>query len=97
MSALAMFLLKYPSLLQFDEACNKEIIQTNLKNLYGIDNPPCDTHMRELLDPVGPVDLRPAFVSVLNKMQSGGALKDFRYFDEYYIVTVDATGQYASN
>jgi hypothetical protein len=33
MSALAMFLLKYPSLLQFDEDRSQEIIQINLKNL----------------------------------------------------------------
>jgi ribosome biogenesis protein Tsr3 len=97
MSALAMFLLKYPSLLQFDEERSKEIIQTNLKNLYGIDTPPCDTQMRVIIDPVNPTELRPAFVSVLNKMQASGALKSYRYFDQYYIVTVDATGQYASN
>lgn len=30
-------------------------------------------------------------------MQAGGALKKYKYFDEYYIVTVDATGHYSSN
>ena len=97
MSALAMFLLKYPSLLQFDEERSQEIIQSNLKNLYGINRSPCDTQMRKQLDPINPLTLRPAFVSVLNQMQIGGALKAYNYFDNYYIVTIDATGHYSSS
>jgi len=61
MSALAMFGLKYPSLLQFDKARNEKTIKTNLKELYGVEQAPCDTQMREVLDPVNPEALRPAF------------------------------------
>ncbi|MDQ7089594.1 MAG: hypothetical protein Q9M50_02985 [Methylococcales bacterium] len=64
MSALAMFLLKHSSLLQFDEERNEEIIKQNLKNLFGINNTPCDTQMRDRLDPINPLELRPAFVSI---------------------------------
>ncbi len=41
--------------------------------------------------------LRPAFVSVLNQMQIGGALTEYKYFDDHYIVTLDATGHYSSS
>lgn len=97
MSALAMFLLKHSSLLQFDEERNEEIIKQNLKNLFGINNTPCDTQMRDRLDPINPLELRPAFVSILNKLQRSGTLKEYKYLNKYYIVTVDATGQYSSN
>jgi hypothetical protein len=50
MSAFAMFSLKAPSLLAFD----KERAEGNLHTIYGIERVPCDTRMREILDPVSP-------------------------------------------
>ena len=50
MSAFAMFSLKAPSLLAFD----KGRAEGNLHTIYGITRVPCDTHMREILDPVSP-------------------------------------------
>ena len=92
-----MFLLKYPALYQFDEERHKAIIKKNLENLYGIKNIPFDTQMRDRLDPINPLKLRQPFVTILNKLQSGGVLKEYKYLDKYYITTVDATGQYSSN
>ena len=50
MSAFAMFSLKDPSLLAFDERRS----DGNLKRLFGIGQIPSDTQMREILDPVDP-------------------------------------------
>jgi hypothetical protein len=97
MSALAMFLLKYSSLLKFDEERNEDIIRHNLKSLYKVKFAPCDTQMRTIADPVDPNLLRQPFVSIFNHLQIGGVLKEYEYFDDYYVVTVDATGQYSSN
>ena len=60
MSAFAMFSLKSPSLLAFD----KERTEDNLQRVYGIGRVPCDTSMREILDPVEPESLRPVFKQV---------------------------------
>ena len=46
MSAFAMFSLKDPSLLAFDQRKNDE----NLKSVYHIESIPCDTHLRSILD-----------------------------------------------
>jgi hypothetical protein len=46
MSGLAVFGLKFPSLLQFDESQEDEVIKHNLKTLYGVNDAPCDTSMR---------------------------------------------------
>ncbi len=96
MSGLAMFGLKYPSLLQFDKARNEKTIKANLKNLYGIEQVPCDTQMREVLDPVNPEDLRPAFTSIHRQLQRQKALESYQYLGGY-IVSLDGTGQFASN
>jgi len=80
MSAFAMFSLKAPSLLAFD----KERAEGNLHTIYGIEQVPCDTHMREILDPVSPKWLRPVFKSVLRQLQRGKALEPMAFLDGHY-------------
>ncbi len=60
MSGLAVFGLKCPSLLQFDQRCREPAEAHNLRTLYGVEQVPCDTQMREILDGVDPSFLRPA-------------------------------------
>jgi hypothetical protein len=51
MSGLAVFALKYPSLLQFEEdKVSEPTIRHNLKTLYSVKKAPCDTYLRERLD-----------------------------------------------
>lgn len=98
MSGLAMFGMKYPSLLKFDEAYGAEAtVRHNLKTLYGVEHAPCDTQLREILDPVDPAQLRPAFRAVHRELQRGKALEAYEYFDGYYLVSIDGTGHYASS
>jgi hypothetical protein len=53
MSGLAIFHLKYKSLLQFDhDRLTEPNIRHNLTTLYQIKEAPCDTYMRERLDNV---------------------------------------------
>ena len=65
MSAFAMFSLKSPSLLAFD----KVRAEDNLQSIYGMGRVPCDTSMRELLDPVEPEHVSPAFKRVFRHLQ----------------------------
>jgi hypothetical protein len=62
MSGLAVFGLKYPSLLKFDEQRNESIIRANLKALYGVEQAPCDSQLRAVLDRVDPAALRAPFI-----------------------------------
>ena len=50
MAVFAMFALQSPSLLAFD----KERAEGNLQTIYGMTCVPCDTRMRERLDPLAP-------------------------------------------
>ena len=76
MSAFGMFLLKDPSLLAFEERRNDE----NMRNLFGIARVPSDTHMREILDPVDPRQVRPVFDDVFRQLQRGKALESFVFY-----------------
>ena len=92
MSAFAMFSLKSPSLLAFD----KERAEGNLHTIYGIERVPCDTHMRERLDPVSPKSLRPVFKSVFRQLQRGKALEAMVFLDGHYLLALDGTGYFSS-
>ena len=97
MSGLAVFSLKYPSLLQFDRQRNDPAEAHNLRTLYGVEQVPCDTHMREIIDEVGPSSLRPAFKAVFSSLQRGKGLESYQYLGDYYLLSVDGTGFFSSN
>ena len=92
MSAFAMFSLKAPSLLAFD----KERTEGNLHTIYGIQRVPCDTSMREILDPVSPTWLRPVFTSVFQQLQRGKALEALTFLDGHYLLALDGTAYFSS-
>ena len=92
MSAFAMFSLKAPSLLAFD----KERAEGNLRTIYGIQHVPCDTYMRERLDPVSPKVLRPMFTSVFRQLQRGKALEAMTFLGSYYLLALDGTEYFSS-
>ncbi len=92
MSAFAMFSLKSPSLLAFD----KERVEGNWETIYGIARVPCDTRMREILDPLSPESLRPLFKSVFRQLQRGKALESMEFLDGHYLLALDGTGYFSS-
>ncbi len=95
-SALAIFKLKFPSLLQFEDALTDDHIKQNIKNLFNVDNVPCDTYMRERLDEVNPRDIRPTFTKIFSTLQRGKELEKFVYLDGKYLLLNDGTGFFSS-
>lgn len=96
MSALAIFKLKFPSLLQFERSKDDEIIKQNLKNLFKVKRVPCDTYMRERLDCIDPREIRPAFKVIFSAMQRGKILEQYQFIDGKYLILSDGTGYFSS-
>lgn len=94
MSGFAMFSLKDPSLLAFDE--RRQDPSANFRTIYGIDHVPCDTQLRAILDPVDPEQLRPLFRDVCRCLQRGKALEGFVYLDGHYLLSLDGTTYFSS-
>jgi hypothetical protein len=92
MSAFAMFSRKSPSLLAFD----KERAAGNVHTISGSPRVPCDTHMREIRDPVFPELLRPVCKSVLRQLQRGTALEPMTFLDGHSLLARDGTGYFSS-
>ena len=92
LSGLAVFGLTYPSLLQFDRGREDELVQSNLRSLYGIGRAPSDTALRARLDTVAPSRLRRACRRVFHVLQRGKLLEDVLWWGGHYLLSVDGTG-----
>jgi hypothetical protein len=92
MSAFAMFSLKSPSLLAFD----KERVEGNVQTIYGMEPAPCDTSMRERIEPVSPEALRPVFQGVFRQLQRGKALEPMLCLHGASVLALDGTGYFSS-
>ena len=97
MSGLAIFGLKFPSLLQYDLQRYDTPIRANLKNLYHVNTPPSDTYLRECLDEVNPTLLRPVFKKLFAELQDSKCLEQFQFLDGHYILAIDGTGEFSSS
>jgi hypothetical protein len=92
MSAFAMFSLKCPSLLAFDQCRN----DPNIRRIYRVGRIPSDTSMREILDNVDLAELRPLFTDVCRCLQRGKALEQFVYWENCYLLSLDGTQYFTS-
>jgi len=95
MSAFAMFSLKDPSLLAFDQRRGDP--NDNFRTIYGINRVPCDSQMRAILDPVDPACVRAPFLEIFRCLQRGKMLEHFVYLDGYYLVSLDGTEYFSSH
>jgi hypothetical protein len=96
MAGLAVFGLKCPSLLDYDTKRSDEAVSQNLRDLYLVSFPPSDTYLRERLDDVNPVSLRPAFKKIFAHFQRGKGLEEFEFLDGHVIISGDGTGHFSS-
>lgn len=94
MSGLAVFGLKFPSLLKYDQ--NRHTLDRNLLSLYHIALPPSDSYMRERLDELDPRFIRPVFKKLFAKLQRGKCLEGFEFLDGHYLLSLDGTGEFSS-
>ena len=97
MSGLAVFGLKFPSLLQFSDDRDLDITKHNLKTLYKVKKAPCDTYMRERLDEVDPRKLRNVFTTIFAIAQRDKVLENYQYLEGHYLLLNDGTGVFESD
>jgi Transposase DDE domain len=97
MSALGMFSLKYPSLLQFEkDRLGENTLRYNLNTLFGVSRAPCDTQMRERLDGMDLTGIRAANKALIGRLQRGKVLENWKFLEQSYLVPLDGTGFFSS-
>ena len=92
-AAFAMFSLKEPSLLRFEQ---RTIEEEGIARLYGIDRVPSDSTMREILDGIDLEPLNEAFADIFYQLQRSGMLKKWVFDEGHYLMAIDGTGHFCS-
>jgi len=96
-SGFALFSLKDPSLLQFDNRRKDPVKRQNLKDVYGIENIPSDSRMREINDEIDPNKyIGPVFKGIFRHLQRGKALEPMTFYEGCYLLNLDGTGFFSS-
>lgn len=102
MSAYAMFSLKFPSLLEFEEERReRKATSSNLRTVYQIGKVPSDTQMREIVDEVAPEQIQDIFPEIFHWIQKKKLLKPYAFNkhkgEDHFLLSVDGTGFFGSN
>ena len=94
MSGFAMFSLKDPSLLAFDERRFEQ--PESLHGVFGVRVIPSDTQMRAILDEIIPTQLRKPFRTIFHQLQRGKALPKMTCLGGHLLMAIDGTGIHSS-
>ena len=76
LGAFAVFFLQCPSFLARQQAMEQQRGWSNATALFKMDRTPCDTHIRDMLDPVTPEHFYPEFRALLQMVREQGYLDD---------------------
>lgn len=96
-AAFAIFVLRFPSLLKFEEHLQEPALRQNIERIFQVSNLPSDTQMREILDDVAPRQLRIIFKYLIGMAVQSKALAQYKFYDGKYLIAVDGTGFFSSS
>lgn len=68
----------------------------NLETIFHIGHVPCDTGLREGLDPVDPEQVRPVFRQVFAELGRGKILPEMLFLDDDYLLALAGTEYFLS-
>ena len=97
MSGFAMFSLKHPSLLSFENMTITE--KANLETVFGIENVASDTQLRDVLDTINPDFLRNLLPKKFKELEQLSIVSDFDYkigSNTFHIIACDGVQHFSS-
>ncbi|HXW85932.1 MAG TPA: hypothetical protein VEK38_01170 [Candidatus Bathyarchaeia archaeon] len=96
MSGFACMHFQEPSLLQFQTNLEEEHHRNNLKTLFGVQNIPKETQMREIIDEVDSDYFSSIFKNYYLRLQRGKHLEDYQIFPGLYYFPMDGSQFFSS-
>jgi hypothetical protein len=95
-SSYAMFYLQDPSLLEFQRRFQDQIQSNNLSLVFGVQQIPSDSQLREVVDRHDYGPLVGVFSEYLRRMQRSKELEAYQFYDGKYLITVDGSEYFNS-
>lgn len=96
LSAFSIFYFQNKSWLSFQRDMNTAKGTSNAKTIFGIDNIPTDTHIKQVLDKITPDNFKKIYDEILEKLRDIGVLNKFNFLDKYMLVALDGTHYHSS-
>lgn len=96
LSAFGVFFCQSPSFLSHQKLIQQSQGTNNASTLFGVEGLPTDNHVRNMLDPVDPKNLRAMFRDTFGYLQQQGVVEGFRSFGNTLLVALDGTGYFRS-
>jgi hypothetical protein len=96
LGAFAVFFTQSPSFLAYQRDMQRRKGRNNAQSLFGLDQVPTDPQIRNLLDPIAPECLAPAFWRVFEHLQQGDYLKSYQGWLGRWLLAFDGTQYFHS-
>ena len=96
MSALAMMFFQDPSLLHFQRRLQEGFNRHNLKTLFGVENIPSETQVRDIIDACESEGIEAVFTDFFRALQRGKHLESYRVLGRRYLIVMDGTEYFSS-
>jgi hypothetical protein len=96
LSAFSVFFTQSPSFLAAQKTMHEAKGRSNAQSLFQIKQIPCDTHIRQTLDPVPPEQLFPLYDGVFEELRQAGLIQTYRAVHDTIPIALDGTWYYSS-
>lgn len=96
LGAFGIFFTQSPSFLEYQRHLQQAQGQNNAYTLFGVEQLPCNTQVRNLLDPLLPSQRDGVYLEVFERLAPQGSLANWRVLSDQLLVALDGT-QYPSS
>jgi len=96
LAALSAFFTQSPSFLDHQRQLETGHGRSNCQTLFGISRIPTDNHIRDMLDPVAPDHLFPAFAAAVAALERSGGIRAFQRLGSHLLIALDGTEYHRS-
>ena len=97
MSAFACMYFQEPSLLKFQQQMEDQQGNNNCRSLFGIENIPQSTQLRDVLDNIPSDAIAPVFKDFFNRLRRHKHLEEYAILPNILMCSIDGTQYYSSN
>ncbi len=96
MSAFACMYFQEPSLAQFQLRMEEELHKNNLRTLFGVENIPQNSQLRDILDTVPSEEFSPIFKDLFERLRRHKHLENYAIFPNTLLCVIDGTQYHSS-
>jgi Transposase DDE domain len=96
LGAFGIFYTQSPSFLAYQNHLQQAKGENNACTLFGVEQIPCNNHVRNLLDPLRPSHLNGVYLEVFAGLKHHGLLNNFRRLSDQLLVALDGTQYHSS-